>query len=143
MKNLKSALTDLENIVNTTILQYNLPVEKGNTLRIGNMIVRNSKRFGYVIVDANTNKSVDRAYSKYGAVALANAHIKKLSIKQIKRCDEIIEKNINDSYFYVNSLKNTDDELKQAILESRLEIAQSNINNAKYFLDEFILKHIR
>jgi len=37
-------------------------------------------------------KSVDRAYSKYGAVALANAHIKKLSIKQIKRCDEIIEK---------------------------------------------------
>jgi len=29
MKNLKSALTDLENIVNTTILQYNLPVEKG------------------------------------------------------------------------------------------------------------------
>ena len=107
------------------------------------MIVRNSKRFGYVIIDSSTNKSIDQAYSKYGAVALANAHLKNLSVKAVKRYDEIIEKNANDSYFYVNSLSKTEDEFKQLMLEARLDIAQSRINDAKYVLDKFILEHIR
>lgn len=143
MKNLEKALAELEAIINTKMPEYNLPVASGKSLRIGNMIVRNSKRFGYVIIDATTNKSIDKAYSKYGAVALANAHIKKIPVEEVKRCDRIIEKNMNDSYFYVNSLNKTDDEVRQDILESRLEMAQININSAKTILDKFILKHIR
>ena len=143
MKSIEKALSSLEDIVNNKMSEYNLPLARGKSIRIGNLVVRNSKRFGYVIIDTATNKSIDNAYSKYGAVALANAHLKNLSVKEVKRCDEIIEKNANDSYFYVYSIKKTTDEFKQNVLESRLEIAQNNIDYAKLFLDQFILKHIR
>ena len=143
MKNFEKALLDLQVIVNNKIPAYNLPVHSGKSIRIGSLIVRNSKRFGYIIIDTATNKSIDTAYSKHGAVALANAHLKNTSVREIKRCDKIIQKNLNDSYFYVNSITKTSDEIKQCILESRLEIAQNNIDYAKIFLDQFILQHIR
>jgi len=143
MKDLKTALRELEEIVDNEMSNYNFPVVKGNSIRIGSLIIRNSKRFGYVIVDIATSKTVGNAHSKYGAVALANAHIRDTSTINIRRYDNIINKNTNDSYFYVNSIIRSTDKFRQDILSSRLEIAQQNIQSAKESLDSYILSRFR
>lgn len=140
MKTLDAAIKDLEKIVEDT--DFNLPVVKGRTIRIGKIVIRQSK-IGYVVVDTEKNKTVETAFSKRGAVAIANAYINNVAYHGLAMQDKIIEKNINDSVFYNAGIRNASDEMKKGVLEARLEIATNNIENAKDRLDRFIFAHIR
>lgn len=140
MKTLDAAIKDLEKIVEDT--DFNLPVVKGRTIRIGKIVIRQSK-IGYVVVDTEKNKTVETAFSKRGAVAIANAYINNVAYHGLAMQDKIIEKNINDSVFYNAGIRNASNEMKKGVLEARLEIATNNIENAKDRLDRFIFAHIR
>ena len=141
MKTLDAALKDLQKIVDNT--DFNLPVVNGKAIRIGKVIIRQSKNLGYLIVDTETNKTVETAFSKRGAVAIANAYLKNLSYRSLAMQDKIIEKNVNDIVFYNNGIQKAQTISKKYLLEDRLEIAAQNIEVAKDRLDRFIFTHIR
>lgn len=143
MTNLNQAVRDLENIVSKNIVKYRFPEIKGNTIRIGEILIRPSKNHGYVLINTAQNKTVEVTYSKSGAIAVALAHSKKKNYRTILYYDSIIEKNTNDSEFYVNSISNTDEEFRKQALINRFEDAGYKIIWAKDALDEYILKDIR
>lgn len=143
MKTLFKAVQELEHIVEEGIADINLPVVNGRTIRIGKVIIRQSKTLGYLIVDTESNKSIASAYSKRGAVAIANAYLKNFTINSLIYQDQVIEKNFNDSIFYHANLKNCKDPFKKFVLQDRLEIAKQNIEVAKSHLDRFIFDNIR
>lgn len=143
MKTLYKAIQDLENIVEAGVAGLNLPVVKGRAIRIGKVIIRESKSLGYLIVDTAENKTVATAYSKHGAVAIANAYLKNITINSLVHQDQVIEKNVNDSVFYHAGLQNCKDPFKKYVLQDRLEIAKQNIDVAKSHLDRFIFDNIR
>lgn len=143
MKTLKEAVNDLEYIVDLSIVEFNLPVIKGNVIRIGKVIVRPSKSLGHLVVDTETNKTVATAFTKRGAIAIAKAYLKKLPYHSLQQQDRIIEKHTNDCVFYNASIQGSVENSKKHVLASRLEISSQKIEIAKQHLDRFIFDNIR
>jgi hypothetical protein len=142
MKNLESAVKELEELVDRNIDQYRFPETKNNSIRINNILIRRSKNHGYVIVDSQNNHSLAAVYSKSGAIAFALAHLENKNVKNILFYDSIIEKNTNDSYFYNHSIAHSDQEPRTQALLNRLEESKYKITWAKQSLDRFILNCI-
>lgn len=143
MTNFNKAVHDLEKIVTKNVSKYQFPEIKGNTIRIGQILIRPSKNYGYVLINTEQNKTVEVTYSKSGAIAVALAHSKKKNYRTILYYDSIIEKNTNDSEFYFNSINNTDEEFRKQSLINRFEDAGYKITWAKDALDQYILNDIR
>jgi hypothetical protein len=143
MKNLKEAIRDLEHIIDSGVTEFKLPVIKGGSVRIGKVIVRPSKSLGYLVVDTETNKTVESAFTKRGAIAIAKAYLKKIPYHSLQHQDHIIEKHTNDSVFYSASIDSAMDDFRKHVLASRLEIATQKIEIAKQHLDRFIFDNIR
>lgn len=143
MKNLESVVHELEEIINNKLSDFVIPVQKRNTIRIGNILIRSSKQHGYVVFDTKTNKPITNTFSKTAAVAVAQAVIKNKPIGMLKKYDCILEKNYNDTQFYYHIINGNSDAVRKQAVLSRLEISQAQMDRAKEVLDEFILKDIR
>lgn len=133
-----SLINELETIINKGFDGIHFPYVKGNSVRIGKMIIRKSKH-GYLVYDTEKNKQVDQTFSKASAVALAKtlAHNKDYSI-DIMNLDKKIEKHFMDSIYFANSYKKTADDFKKEVLLTRLDIAQANTEHARALLDNYI-----
>jgi len=143
MKNLESAIQDLEAIITSKAKSANLPYKRGNTIRVGKMLIRPSKKHGYIIFDVEQNTSVQTANSLRGALALANAYIKQTPALTIIEHDKKIEKYQNDCRFYKHGLNNATSDFKKDMFEIRLQDAEYNLQQSKDVLDNFIWKQIR
>jgi hypothetical protein len=143
MKTLNEAIKDLEEIVVNNLNTHVVPAQEKNSVRIGNVIVRPSKKHGFIIIDTEKNASVVTTYSKSGALAAAIAYRKKNSLDQIIYFDRVIEKNSNDCEFYSHVIDKTEVDAKKEIYKTRQEIAESQINWAHEFLNDYIMKDIR
>ena len=99
----KLLIDELEAIINNGFDGIHFPYVKGNSVRIGKMIIRKS-RHGYLVYDTEKNKQIDQTFSKASAIALAKslAHNKDHSIR-IMDIDKVIEKNYMDSVYFKNS----------------------------------------
>jgi hypothetical protein len=142
MKDLNEAIQELENIVESKISEYPIPHKKGNSIRIGHVVVRKSKSKGYIVFNSNTNKPVATTFSIIGALAVAKATIKKSPIGTLIQYDSIIEKNYNDSQFYYHIIQGRSNELRKKAVESRLEISKNKIDRAKEVLDNFVMNNL-
>jgi hypothetical protein len=140
MKNLDQAVKDLEDIISKNINKYKFPEINGNSIRIGKLLIRCSKKSGFVIVDTTHNKTIETTYSKSGAIAFALAFQKKKNYKSILYYDSIIEKNVNDSHFYSHVIEKTDEIDRREALLNRFEESKNKINWAKNALDDCILE---
>jgi len=131
-------INELEAIINKGFDGVHFPYVKGNSIRIGKMIIRTSKH-GYLVYDTEHNKQVDQTFSKASAIAMAKslAHNKDNSVA-IMRLDKQIEKNYMDSVYFHNSYKKTEDDMKKEVLLTRLDIAQANTEHARSLLDNYI-----
>ena len=134
----KLLIDELEAIINNGFDGIHFPYVKGNSVRIGKMIIRKS-RHGYLVYDTEKNKQIDQTFSKASAIALAKslAHNKDHSIR-IMDIDKVIEKNYMDSIYFKNSYNKTKDIFKKDVLETRLDIAQANTEHARALLDNYI-----
>jgi len=139
MKTINQAVDELEQIIDLEITRYNIPYKQGKTIRIGNTVVRKSKRNGYMVIDTSGNTTITTAFSKHGAIAIAKAYNEGKDTDAYQRIDQIVEKHFNDSVFYNHNINSTTDEIKKTILEDRLEISQEAINNSLFSLEKFIL----
>lgn len=140
MKRLEDAIQELEDIVDNKLTDYPIPYKKGNSVRLGHVVVRRSKTHGFIVFDTKSNKSITTTFSIVGALAIAKASINNTSIRMFKQYDDIIEKNYNDSQFYYHIIRGTASETRKNAVASRLEISKSKIDRAKEVLDEFIMK---
>lgn len=143
MKNLEQAVSELETLIEFKIKDYLIPEQKGNTIRIDNIVIRPSKTNGYVLIDTKNNKTITTTFSKVGAVAVAKAYAKAKPWRTLIHYDRVIEKNYNDSQFYNHIIENTHNEPRRVAMESLLEISTDKIDSAKRVLDGFILSDIR
>jgi hypothetical protein len=143
MKNLKQALAELEDIIETKMSDYAIPETKGRLIRIGNYAIRYSKSKGYIVFDVQTNKPITVTFSKLAAVAVAKTIPKDKNFNKIAKYDQIIQKHFNDICFYEHVIKTTDDDYKKEALETRLECSKESIDSAKLVLDNIIMCDLR
>lgn len=143
MKNLKQAVEELEDIIETKMSDYTIPVKKGRLIRIGNFAIRFSRNKGYIVFDVQTNKPVTVTFSKLAAVAIAKTYNKNQNLSIIIRYDDIIKKHFNDICFYEHVINNTEDDYRKEALETRLECSKETIDSAKLVLDNIIMCDLR
>jgi hypothetical protein len=143
MKTIESVISDLQQIIDQNLTQYAIPYRRGNTIRIENVVIRASKKHGYVVFDTRTNKPITNTFSKTGAVAVAQAFLKNQSYATLKEYDTTLEKHFNDAYFYSHILDGNSDESRKDAIQIRLAESKHQIDHTKELLDDYVLKDIR
>lgn len=134
----KLLIDELEAIINKGFEDFPFPYVKGNSIRIGKIVIRKSKH-GYLVYDTEKNKQAGHTFSKASAIALGRSLANnKDSITTIMDIDKVIEKNYMDSVYFKNSYEKTKDILRKDVLETRLDIAQANTEHARALLDNYI-----
>ena len=140
-KNLTPQLAkELEALINRNLDTSYFPYVKGKSIRIGHIIVRET-RFGFLVFDTKNNKEVDKMFCKTSAVALAKQETSgSLSnpIEYIRKLDKEIEKNYNDAIFYKHTMRVTKDDTKFFVAQTRYDIAAAKTKYAKEELDKYI-----
>ena len=131
-------LYDLEEIVNRGLEDSAIPHARGNSIRIKHIIIRKSPK-GYLIYDAKENKQVVRTYFKTTAVAIAkNLAQGKDITEQAMEFDGTMLKHYNDAIFYKHAIRNTTDDAKKEIRETRLDVAIQESRRVRSLLDRYI-----
>lgn len=143
MKTLESVVADLQQIIDQNLTQYVIPYRRGNTIRIENIVIRASKKHGYVVFNTRTNKPITNTFSKTGAVAVAQAFLKNEPYTTLKEYDTTLEKHFNDAHFYSHILSGNSDESRKAAIQNRLAESKNQIDYTKELLDDYVLKDIR
>lgn len=133
----------LETIIYNGIKKTPLPYKKGNSIRIGKVIIRESKTKGYILFDCEQNAQIDVADSLRGALAISKLYINNKTFKDIKQLDRRYSKYYNDSIFYRASIKKTTNEFRKSLLEDRLDIAEATMNTLSMSLEDIIFDNKR
>lgn len=143
MKTVEAAVNDLQQIIDQNLTQYMIPYRRGDTIRIENIVIRASKKHGYVVFDTRTNKPITNTFSKTGAVAVAQAFLKNESYIPLKQYDTTLEKHFNDAHFYSHILSGNSDDNRKHAIKIRLSESRRQIDHTKKLLDNYVLKDIR
>ena len=64
---------ELENLINNTIDKSFLPYVKGKSIRIGHIIVRETRVGFFLVFDTKENTGIAKMFCKTGAVSLAKS----------------------------------------------------------------------
>jgi hypothetical protein len=128
----------LEEIILAGLNNTPLPYKKGNSIRIGPIVIRQSKKQGYIIFDCENQKSIATTFSRVAALAIAKHYKNIHKHSTIKSIDSKIEKFYNDSLFYRNTISKTNDIIKKEITEDRLDLARAEIQSAQNLLEDII-----
>ena len=129
----------LEQIVSNGLEGVILPYKKGNSIRIGHVVIRKSQRNEYNLYDTRENKRIGSAFSINSAVAIAKNYAENDYIpSEVLRLDAIIEKYSNDIVHYQHTIKITNSSFKKDLAEVRIECARDEAERARNELDRFI-----
>ena len=96
-----------EEIVVHGLAQVAIPYEKGNSIRIKNIVIR-KHRNGYRIFDISTNKHVVTTFTKAAALAIAKITAEtgdNSSVRDIIRLDNTVSKHYMDALFAKRSIE--------------------------------------
>lgn len=134
----KALINELKALIEQGLEEVPFPYVKGNSVRIGNMVIRTSKK-GNFVFDMKCKRQVAHTFSKTAAVAIAKQHAEGHNIvKEVLLIDSEIEKNYNDAVFFQHSYKKAEDELRKEVLETRLDIATTKIDKGRTQLEDYI-----
>jgi hypothetical protein len=143
MKQINQALTELGSIIENNIKNYMIPHQEGKTIRISNVVIRPSKRYGYIVVDITLNKTVATTFSKIAAIAVAKSYLKSNNFQSVLNIDNILEKNYNDCKFYNHVIKSNNNNANKDSILIRMEVSKQKIESATKSLDDIILGDMR
>lgn len=129
---------DLSNIVEQGLKEHPLPIKKGKTVFLGNLIVRSNKS-GHTVVDKEENKTIAKTFSLRAALAVAKNYVENIPIDLPMDIDKKYEKHFLDCMFYQHGIRVTKSENKKEILETRLCTSHEEIQQLKTVLDRIIL----
>ena len=89
----KTLLKELQHLIEDKLDPSLFPYQKGNSIRIGKIVVRDSKK-GFLIYDCQENKQVAITFSKTAALALAKSLSKGTNnMSTVMDLDKTIQKN--------------------------------------------------
>jgi hypothetical protein len=131
-------LKDLEDIIDQSVIDLDVPQVTPKSIRIKNCVIRKTKHGQYIVFDIKENKSVAVTNFKYTAIALVKNFIKKRSYKDILELDKDLLKHYNDAVFYKNSIKNSKDYKYIEARQNRLDIAIQETSFIQKKLDKYI-----
>lgn len=138
MKNLSNSL---ENLIVSEIGNNPLPYKKGNSIRVGPIAIRHSKKVGYIIFDCLEKKQVTVTYSRIAALAFAKHYNNRQKHEDILNLDFKIQKYSNDSVFYQNTITNASDNTKKNLAKIRLDLATAELETASHILENIIFEY--
>ena len=130
---------DLKSLIDKGLEDVAVPYAKGNSIRIGPMVIRTSKH-GNLVYDTSTNKKVAHTFSKTAAVAIAKNY--KTSEGIVNKCmpiDDTLSKHFNDALFFKHGMRSCSPE-RYTILETRLDISLDKAYIARTKLEQFIFE---
>ena len=136
--NSEKLLSDLEEIVNKGLEDVNIPYAKGNSIRIGHVVIRKSPK-GYLIYDSKENRQISRVHFKTTAVAIAKNIAQGRNItEKLLEFDDLMLKHYNDAVFYKHSMRKSKDPFKIQVRRTRLDVAIEESRRVRNLLDQFI-----
>ena len=133
----KELAKELSSLINKGIDLSMFPYVKGNSIRIKNVIIRET-RFGFIVFDIKEEKNIGTMFCKTSAVALAKAYLNKKPMNPVKQLDKVIEKHYNDAVFHRYTMKITKDNFRYEVAAIRYDISAARTKNAKKELDSYI-----
>ena len=128
-------LNDLKEIIEANLDPTLFPYKKGNSLRIGSIVIRESKK-GHLVYCAKANKQIARTFSKTAAVAIARGG----NVNKILELDNEIMKHFNDCLFYKHTMNNSKSDTARFVAENRYEISSDRTQQLKRKLDGYIFR---
>lgn len=135
---MKNIAKTLEDIVRVELHNTPLPYKKGNSIRIGSVAIRHSKKHGYIVFDCLKQKQLTVTFSRTAALALAKFSNNDEQHKKIIDLDNRLSKFYNDGVFYQNIITQTQDEIKRCVAEDRLDIAKAQLETTQNTLEDII-----
>ena len=121
----KQLAKELEEIVVSGLTQVPIPYEKGNSIRVKNIVIRKHKN-GYRIFDISTNKHVVTTFTKTAALAIAKVVAERGSsndIKDIIVLDNKVSKHYMDAVFAKRAIEVSKDITRIEASEVKFDIA--------------------
>ena len=132
-------IKELESLLNGSIDPTMFPYAKGNSIRIGDYVVRSNKRGFYKIYNLESNKLITETFCKSSAVALAKTLARSASgANDIIQADKEIMKHYNDCIFYKHTIRVSKDKTRRHVAQIRYDIAKQKTLHAKSHLDRYI-----
>ena len=99
----KPSISELKALIEQGLENVPFPYVKGNSVRIGNAVIRTSKN-GNFVFDMKCKKQVANTFSKTAAVAIAKKHAEGQNVvDEVMRIDHEIEKNYSSLENYLIS----------------------------------------
>jgi hypothetical protein len=131
---------ELKSLIEEGVKNLPVPYAKGNSIRIGSMVVRSSSH-GHLVYDIEENKKIAHCFSKRAAIAIAKNIAEgrnKNIVREVKTIDDMLSKHYNDALFFKHGLYTTKEASRKDILETRLDISMYKVDACKHQLDQFI-----
>jgi hypothetical protein len=132
-------IKSLNEIIEEGVTRYPVPVQKGNSIRIKNAIVRKNKH-GYHIFDLTDKEFHEYSHSLATALALSHslAMNKYDNIQKIKYLDNKLSKYYNDAIFHKYTFEHSKDEVRKDAAEMRYEIAIEECYRVKEQIENYL-----
>ena len=116
---------ELENLISNGLKKHPLPLVKGNSIRIANVVIRHSKQKGFLLFDCKKQIPLGTLNHKASAIGFALKYVKNNGYSKIFDLDDKLLKHNNDCMFYEHTIysKNAS-ESKKAVAEARYELSK-------------------
>lgn len=135
----KKVIKELKTLIEENLDPTMFPYCKGNSIRIGKIIIRESKQLGFVIFDKTNNQKIATTFCKTAAVALAkNLASDKNQKEKILSLDHIIRKNYIDMLHYSHIMNTTKNSVTADVVATRYDLAKARTEDARDSLDFII-----
>jgi len=121
----KELAKELEEIVVYGLSQVPIPYEKGNSIRVKNIVIRKHKN-GYRIFDISNNKHIVTTFTKTAALAIGKTvaeHGSSNDINNIIALDNKVCKNYMDALFAKRAIEVSKDIQRTEASEVKFDIA--------------------
>lgn len=138
-----NAYKQLQSIIDNGIKNNPLPYRKGNSIRIGKIVIRESKAQGYIIFDSDLSEKIAIAGSLRGAIAVAKKYLQNQDYQHAQFLDMRYVKYLNDSVFYKETLSKSKDPVRKLVAQDRLDIAEDEILAISKSLEDIIFDNKR
>ncbi len=129
----------LEEIIVSGLERMPIPYEKGNSIRVKNIIIRRHNN-GYRIFNCKTNKFIANTFSKTAALAIAKmlAQDPYFDARPLAKLDDTVAKHYNDALFAKRTMENAEDDARYMTAEIKYDIATQKAWSALADIERYI-----
>ena len=135
----KHLTQQLQEIIEAGLVRVPIPYEKGNSIRIKNLIIRKHHN-GYRLFNLTTNKHICTVFCKTTALAIAKLTVEKthFDMKNIIKLDDKVAKLYMDALYAKRSMKTGDTEERRESAEVQFDIATQEAWTALAAIERYI-----